>query len=510
VVYSAAWESNPIELFLTRPESPESRPLGLKNASLFGLSSTGELAVMLDARTTASGYDRFGTLARMPLAGGSPRPVMENVRYADWTSDGRELMVARTAGNKNLIEFPPGKVIYETTGRINTPRLSPRGDAVAFFESSVAASPGQGNTSIRVIDLSGKARTLATMGDWWNLAWSADGKEIWYAAPEPDSPITTESLQAVTLSGKRRLLLRFPGILEFHDVSRDGRVLLARVGLRPEVIGLPPGETKERTLTWLDASGPADLSRDGKTLLISEIGEGGGANQSIYLRKTDGSPATLIGEGVARSLSPDGRWVLATAATTPRQLVLLPTGPGAPRVLKFDGVSGDAGAIFSPDGKRIFVQEHASGQPPQLFVAAMEGGKVRPLAPKGFKGTPFGNPISMDGNLAAVLDAEGKVFLCPTDGGALKPLDSLEQGEFPIQWSEDSRFLYTHRGGELPARIWRYEIATGKKELFKELSPADPAGVGTIETILLTPDGRSYVYSYTHNLSDLYIVSGLN
>ena len=509
VVYSAAWENNPIELFLTRPESPESRPLGLKNASLFGVSSTGELAVMLDARTTASGYDRFGTLARMPLAGGSPRPLMENVRYADWTSDGRELLIARTAGNKNLIEFPPGKVIYETTGRINTPRLSPRGDAVAFFESSVTAGPGQGMTSIRVIDLSGKARILATMGDWWNLAWSADGKEIWYAAPEPDAPITTESLQAVTLSGKRRLLLRFPGILEFHDVSRDGRVLLARVGLRPEVIGLSPGESKERTLTWLDASGPADLSRDGKTLLISELGEGGGANQSIYLRKTDGSPATLIGEGVARSLSPDGRWVLATAPTTPRQLVLLPTGPGAPRVLKFDGVSGDAGAILSPDGKRIFLQENASGQQPQLFVASLEGGKARPLAPKGFKGTTFGSPISPDGSLSAVLDADGQVFLCPTDGGSPKPLVNLEKGEFPIQWSEDSRFLYTHRGGELPAKVWRYELATGRKELFKEIFPADPAGVATIEAILLTPDGRSYVYSYTHNLSDLYIVEGL-
>ncbi len=75
--------------------------------------------------------------------------------------------------------------------------------------------------------------------------------------------------------------------------------------------------------------------------------------------------------------------------------------------------------------------------------------------------------------------------------------------------SEDSRFLSTHRGGELPAKIWRYELATGRKELFKEISPADPAGVASIEQILLTPDGRSYVYAYTNNLSDLYIVDGL-
>jgi Tol biopolymer transport system component len=286
-------------------------------------------------------------------------------------------------------------------------------------------------------------------------------------------------------------------------------VLLARVGLRPEVIGLPPGELKERTLTWLDASGPADLSRDGKTLLISEIGEGGGANQSIYVRKTDGSPATLIGEGAPRSLSPDGRWVLATAPTTPRQLVLLPTGPGAPRPLKFDGVSGEAAGIFSPDGKRLFLQDNPSGQPPQLFVASVEGGKPRLLAPRGFKATPFGSPISPDGSLVAVLDAEGKVFLCSTEGGGLKPVPNLEQNEYPIQWSEDGRFLYTHRAGELPAKVWRYELATGRKELFKEISPADPAGVSSIEEILLTPDGRSYVYGYTHNLSDLYIVDGL-
>jgi Tol biopolymer transport system component len=114
---------------------------------------------------------------------------------------------------KQRIEFPPGKVLYETTGRINTPRLSPRGDTVAFFENGSRTSLGR--TDIRVVDLKGSVRTLASVGDWWNLAWSPDGKEIWFSAPEPDAPVTT-GLQAVSLSGKRRLLLRFPGILELH------------------------------------------------------------------------------------------------------------------------------------------------------------------------------------------------------------------------------------------------------------------------------------------------------
>jgi Tol biopolymer transport system component len=509
VVYSAAWENNPIEVFLTRPESPESRALGLKAASLFGVSATGELAVMLDARTTARSYERFGTLARVPLAGGSPRPLLENVRYADWAPDGRELMIEHASGSKHTIEFPPGKVVYETTNRIDTPRLSPKGDAIAFFETRGGTSPGSSRVAIRVVDLAGKSRTLAEMGDWWNLAWSADGKEIWFSAPEPNAPITTESLQAVTLSGKRRLLLRFPGILEFHDVSRDGRVLLARVGLRPEVFVLPPGESKERPLTWLDASTLADLSPDGKTVLLSEGGEGGGAHGGIYLRGTGGSPATLIGEGVPWSLSPDGRWVLATSAGNPQRVALLPTGTGAPRFPAFEGVGGDAGGVFSPDGKTLVLQDNPPGSAPRLFVASIDGGKPRPLAPKGFHGPGFGDAISPDGKFAAVLDPDGNVFLAPTGGGELKRVEGLEPGEFPIQWSADGRFLYTHRGGEIPAKIWRFEIATRRRELFKEFSPADPAGVTSIETILVTPDGRSYAYGYVHNLSDLYVVDGL-
>ncbi len=34
IVYSAAWEGNPTELYTTRPESPESRPIGLSQAEV--------------------------------------------------------------------------------------------------------------------------------------------------------------------------------------------------------------------------------------------------------------------------------------------------------------------------------------------------------------------------------------------------------------------------------------------------------------------------------------------
>jgi Tol biopolymer transport system component len=508
VVYGAAWEDKPVEVFLTRPESPESRSLGLKDASLCGVSSTGELAVMLDAKTSEDDYDRYGTLARIPLVGGSPRAVLENVRYAEWSPDGRDFMVEHVVAGKHRIELPIGKVLYESTARLESPRVSPAGDAVAFFETPDQGDE-QGEMSIRVVDLAGRVRTLATAKDWWNLAWTPDGKEVVYAAPEEGASNWSTSLQAVTRTGTKRLLLRFPGSLELHDIARDGRILLGRVALRSQVLASSAGEKSEHELAWLDGSYVRGLSADGKTALLAERGEGGGRNDSVYVRMTDGAPATLIGEGGALALSPDGRLVLAIAPTRPRSLVLLPTGPGTPRKLEFEGISGSATGVFFPDGKRLLLLDGSTGKPARAFVADLDGAKPRPLGPAGVSRPPFGDPVSQDGRFVVLIDGEGKSILCPTDGAPPSPIPGVEAGEFPVQWSPDGRFLYVHRGGGLPAKIWKLELATGRRELFRELVPADVAGVTTIKQIYMTPDARTVVYGIRHNISDLYTVSGL-
>ena len=81
-------------------------------------------------------------------------------------------------------------------------------------------------------------------------------------------------------------------------------------------------------------------------------------------------------------------------------------------------------------------------------------------------------------------------------------------GDLPIQWSTNTSLLVS-RPGDLPAKIFRIDVATGRRELVRQLTPLDPAGVFSIDPILMTRDGKAYVYSYRRHISELYFVEGL-
>ena len=505
IVYGAAFEGKPVELFMTRPESPESKPLGFPKTDILSISSTGEMAVMLDAHTGTRSYVRTGMLARMPLIGGSPRSILDEVRFADWSPDGKDLAVMQEIGGLIRLEYPIGTLIYESEAQVN-PRVSPDGTLVAIFDNSRGP-----NVSVSVVDKAGKLKVLTDgWKDWWNLCWSPDGTEVWFAAPEAGASRSTSALYAVSLSGKVRLLARVPGTLEIHDTSKDGRALVGRLNYRGVVRGMLAGESREQDLSWLGSSDASDLSSDGTTLLFDEDGEGSGPGSSIYIRKSNGSAPTLIGEGVSFTLSPDGKWVLSgqVMQTKPR-LELLPTGSGNPIEVKAEGLSGFSFGNWFPDGRRLLLDATEAGHTGRLYVVPVEGGTPKPISPEGFSLKQFGNSISPDGRLVAAIDPNERAWLLPTDGGEGKPIAGMEPGEVPLQWSADGRSLFLVRGGEVPGKVWRLDLATAKRSFVTELIPADPAGVTSLESILLTPDGHSYAYSYHNNLSDLYLVDGL-
>src|SRR5262249_21160398 len=299
VLYAAAWDGGPLRIYLKQPESLDALALELPSANLLAVSPTGELAIALDCHASFNGVCR-GTLARVPLTGGSPREVAVDVQQADFAKDGslaivRDLPVERKA----RLEFPPGKVLYETTGYVSFPRVAPDGRSVAFFDHPLR---GDDQGFVAVVDLTGKKKTLTKHFDSLRgLAWSPSGDEVWFAGADADM----RALYGVRRSGQMRTLYRAPGKLVLADVSRDGRVLLSLEDERNGIVGLGPGDKAERDLSWLDLSSVLDMSKDGRLIVMREESEAAGSAGILAVRKTDGSAPIRLGEGFGL-LSPDG------------------------------------------------------------------------------------------------------------------------------------------------------------------------------------------------------------
>jgi Tol biopolymer transport system component len=500
IVYGAAWQGAPIRLFTARRDSPEARRIDLPDADIFGINRNGEMAISL-GRHFLTTHHAIGTLAVAPLSGGAPREILENVEDADWSPDGRELAVIHEVGGRYRLEFPIGKVLYESVGWMSHPRVSPDAALVALFDHPIRFD---NRGSVAVVDRSGKKRMQTTEEiSESGLVWSPDGKEIWYSAGHG---ILGDNIFAVDLRGRRRVLYGVTGDASLLDVSRDGQIIVARQNSQREMRVFRRGETGEHDLSWLDWTYPRDISSDGSTVLFDESGYGGGPNYSVFVRKTDGSPAVRLGEGIGQSLSPDGKLAISIPVTPPYRVVLLPTGAGQPR--RLEGNIEVHSARWFPDGKRIFFEGHEAGRGARLFVRDLAGGEPRAITPEGVR-LFGGRELSHDGRFIAAIGPDQKAYVFPAEGGEPRPIPGWSDNDEVCGWTEDGRGLFVYTHGELPAKVFRLDLATGKRLPWKEVLPADSAGVVTIVPLLFTPDGRSYVYSYPRILSQLYVGEGL-
>ena len=497
VFYGAAWDGRPQEIFTTRFDSSDSRPVGLSPAQILAISSKGEMAISQNP-TEFLPFAQSGTLARVPIAGGAPREVLDNVFWADWTPDGQSLAVVRlTPGGFTHLEFPVGTVLYQPQGWVSHVRFSPNGDFMAIADHLPSGDDGR----IVIIDVHGNHKASSSFySSVEGLAWSPSGKEVWFSAVPGGA---ARSIYAVDFTGKERLLYRAPGGLTIHDVSRTGLVLLTADKSRLSLSALPPGETRERSLSWFDWSLLTDISADGKTIIFSETGEAVGSNYSIFLRKTDGSPAVRLGDGGFGFLSPDGQWVIAQNRT-PAAIVLLPTGVGEPRQLT-DNKTDHFNGAWLPDSKSIVFSTAEPDHGPRTYLLDIQGGTPRPLTPEGTTGAV----VSPDGKFLLATDLKRQRWLYPIAGGEPQKLNiAPKPTERLLSFSRDGKSVLV-RTRTVPAQITRIDLATGKRELWKEIVPADPAGVQSIPSLRLSADGKSYAYSTGRILSDLYVVEGL-
>jgi eukaryotic-like serine/threonine-protein kinase len=499
IIYAVQLPDEPLRLYSTRVDNPESTALPLPSGWLLSIGGAGKLAVVLER-------EAGNVLAEVPPGGGAPRELIENIRDGDWRPDGSALAIVRRHGEARWLEFPPGTPVYKAPAGVvmDSPRFSPAGDRIAFIERPEGgnALANAGTSSLAVVDLSGHKQVLSEgWGDLIGLAWHPKTGEIWFTGREAEGRFGGLALHAVDLSGKQRFVQMAPGVLRLEDVAADGRVLLIRQEYPLAVTCLPPGESRERDLSWLDYSAGVDLSDDGKTMLLAEGGLGAGAKGAVYVRKTDGSPAVRLADGAAFALSPDQRWAVTTSATSPDRLLLVPTGAGEPRTLAAPGFRYEA-AQFLPDGKRVAFQARL-GTEGRIYVQDLAGGSPRPL-----NATELAlGPISPDGKWVAANGAAGAMAL-PLDGGPPRPLRGVSPDETLLRWDSSGRELFV-AGPGVPSKVDRLDPDTGKRTHWRSLGPSDKAGVEGLTKIVLTPDGRSYCYTFLRSLGTLFVVTDL-
>jgi DNA-binding winged helix-turn-helix (wHTH) protein/WD40 repeat protein len=515
VLYTAIWDNGRRQLFQTQPSSPESRPLGFDGLGLAAVSHAGELALL---STDGTMPIRGGLLSRAPLNGGAPRPIERNVMSADWSADGR-LAIVRAIQGVNQLEFPAGTVLYKTAGWISNLRIAPQDDRVAFVEHPVR---NDDLGSVKLFEPGNGVRQLS--GEWpaaGGLAWHPSGREVWFTAARDGSP---KSLWAVTLSGRLRSVTQIAGTMTLRDIAPDGRLLTSRDTQLLEMIARVIDETghaPDRNVTWLDWSRVADISDDGTLILFDESGVGAGPQYRVYVHRLDDESTVHLGEGRAMGLSPDGRFALVLGTQERQHLRLLPLAGGKATELPATGLDYQWVRYF-PDGQRLIALANESGRPLRLYVQPLTG-KPFPVTPP----TVARNvAISPDGTRVAVLGADGKLAVYPTsaldarkpdtaqplpNGGALGPngVTLVPNGVTlaPILWARDD-WLYVQQLGaytQIPTRISRLHLPTGRLEPWQEVAPADPLGVNAITKVMLSRNTRTLVFNYRRVLSELFV-----
>lgn len=333
-------------------------------------------------------------------------------------------------------------------------------------------------------------------------AWSPYGREVIFAASKKEG----RALYAVDMDGVTRTVLRTPGNMTLTDISRQGDTLLVIENDRMRAHFVGAAEADTRDLTWLDWTLLRGMTADGSRILFDETGVGGGELASAYVRGTDGSSAIRLGDGMAYNLSPDGEWALTGVGRGLTHLDLVPCGAGEPRAIPIGNLAINHASWF-PDGRAICCLGGEPGRGMRLYKIDLASGTREPFTEEGI--SYYDSLVSPDGRSAVAHGPDRKLRIYPVDGSPPRPLKGVLEFERTIAWSADGRAIFVFSRGELPGKVWRIDLETGERKLFREISPVDATGVEGVAVVRMAADGASLAYSYYQRMSRMYVVEGL-
>jgi Tol biopolymer transport system component len=493
VVYSAAWNGGPVNLYTTRTDVGGETPLGI-DGKVLSISASGEMLVLRN-RKVLFGYAEVGELDRVPVSGGGPRPITENIQDASFAPDGG-LAVCRYVSPHYQLEYPMGKTLFETTGFLRAPRVSPKTGQLAFL---FHPQFGDDSGSVAMLDRAGHMRELTPRYNRINgLAWSPSGDELWFSAVTGMG--RGGALYAVTAKGKVRQVLASPEQLALLDASPNGSLLVATQQETATPMFSGPELPADRDVAVSLWTVGVDISSDAKYLLLDDES---GERYAAVLAKTDGSAPVRLGEGEAMAISPDGHWVLTLDNSTPQQYTLLPTGAGEPKQVTHDAITHTIPASWLPDSRHFLYTGSEPGHKQRAYLQDISGGPARAVTPEGLSA----GPVSPDGSHFVARDVAGNSLLYSLERSSAPAKMNVAASERVHGWL-DTWHVYLSTP-PITTISYSLDVRTGKREILKRIAVPDPAGLDTLVPVIFARDGKHYVYTVGRLLSELQLVKGV-
>jgi hypothetical protein len=307
----------------------------------------------------------------------------------------------------------------------------------------------------------------------------------------------------VTLNKRQRIVQKIAGWFELLDIGRDGGVLMMQQRPNSSVVYEPKGGRQSALNGWATL---VDLSSDASELLINGgDSETRRAKRIVRLHNSLTGKSRQIGEGKPLALSPDGRWALATRSTPNPELVLFPSQPGEPRPLpRTDGIAEYRSGFWLDRNQVIFVGEREGGSV-RSYIQSIEGGPARLI----LDADVWAAVASPDGTELAAYGKEREDYYRLSSKGEPRPrlLGGLKPYDELLRWGSDQS-LYVRSSEHDRVDVFKVDLATGARKLFKSLVP-NPEGFLGVEATLVTPDGKTVVYNYWSASGQLYLVEGV-
>ena len=495
IFYSAVWDSQPLRVYPVRLERPRADAAPIADADLLAVSRTGDLAVATHPRRESLFIER-GTLARISSSGGGPRELLEDVVAADIAADGR-IAVVRSDRGRTRLEFPIGTTLYETSGWLSSPRISPDGTRVAFHDHPLHDDDRGWPAVVEVATRVKRDLTAQQQDSLLGLAWVQNGQEVCFGS----------SNDAIQCAGVEkpvvRVVVRGTRPFVLFDIADDGRMLAATFDATgAQVAGEFGG--REVDASWQDAAFPIDFSADGTQLLFESLDYG------VHLLPLGGGPPVRLAEGIPAGISPDGRSVLALAPGVPTTIAIVPTGPGATRTLPRGPLEAHTSAAWMPDGRRVVIAASEHGHGSRLYLQDIAGGEPRAFSGEGVRLMTFTpRVVSPDGRVVIALGPDQQPALYPVDGGQPRPIAGLGNDLVPIGWGESSDVVYArHRTLGRLVPLFKVDLTSGRRQPVGQLGLADPKGAPLVLLTQVSRDGRHYAYYSSQALWTLFLVEG--